>query len=58
MFKVKSVKFFTLALVMSLFAFSSQAFADSAIYTGLFGNKALKGYDTCLLYTSPSPRDS
>ena len=36
---------------------STHAIALDPTYTALFSNEAIKGYDTCLLYTSPSPRD-
>ena len=44
-----------LALVMTLGYSTSGFAADDPIYTGLFSNKALRGYDTVAYFTEGKP---
>ncbi len=43
---LKILKVFTLTLAVSVFGLMGTAIAENPIYTGIFSNTALKGYDT------------
>jgi len=49
---MQRIKLFAL---FTMFLFSLEAFAVEPVYTGLFSNKAIKGYDTVAYFTENKP---